>query len=75
MLRCDGVKKSSFQYLYMQEKKFTITYYRSEYERNIAGVESNQRRFMKGNRQSTVEPVLGTLTQFMGLRKVNTVGV
>jgi len=24
---------------------------------------------MKGKRQSTVEPVFGTLTQFMGLRK------
>ncbi|MGB5941303.1 MAG: transposase, partial [Leeuwenhoekiella sp.] len=26
-------------------------------------------------RQSTVEPVFGTLTQFMGLRKVNTIGL
>ena len=30
---------------------------------------------MKGKRQSTVEPVLGTLTQFMGLRKINTLGI
>ena len=30
---------------------------------------------MKGKRQSTVEPVFGTLTQFMGLRKVNTLGL
>jgi hypothetical protein len=30
---------------------------------------------MKGKRQSTVEPVFGTLTQFMGLRKVNTIGI
>lgn len=30
---------------------------------------------MKGNRQSTVEPVFGTLTQFMGLRKINTIGL
>ena len=30
---------------------------------------------MKSKRQSTVEPVFGTLTQFMGLRKVNTIGV
>ncbi|WP_236551540.1 transposase [Tenacibaculum maritimum] len=29
---------------------------------------------MKATRQSTVEPVFGTLTQFMGLRKINTVG-
>ncbi|MGK0494328.1 MAG: hypothetical protein ACJAU2_000707 [Maribacter sp.] len=26
---------------------------------------------MKGKRQSTVEPVFGTLTQFMGLRKMD----
>ena len=30
---------------------------------------------MKAKRQSTVEPVFGTLTQFMGLRKVNTIGL
>ena len=30
---------------------------------------------MKGKRQSTVEPVFGTLTQFMGMRKVNTIGL
>ncbi len=30
---------------------------------------------MKRKRQSTVEPVLGTLTQFMGLRKINTKGI
>ncbi|WP_233267568.1 IS1182 family transposase [Algibacter sp. L1A34] len=58
-----------------QEKKFTVTYYRPEYERNIARAESNQGRYMKGKRQSTVEPVFGTLTQFMGLRKVNTIGI
>ena len=27
------------------------------------------------NRQSTVEPVFGTLTQFMGMRKINTLGI
>uniref|UniRef100_UPI00164FC63C transposase n=1 Tax=Algibacter pacificus TaxID=2599389 RepID=UPI00164FC63C len=41
----------------------------------IARVESNHGRYMKGKRQSTVEPVFGTLTQFMGLRKVNTIGI
>ena len=58
-----------------KEKKFSVTYYRAEYERNIARVESNQGRYMKGKRQSTVEPVFGTLTQFMGLRKINTIGI
>ena len=58
-----------------QEKKFSVTYYRAEYQRNIARVESPQGRYMKGRRQSTVEPVFGTLTQFMGLGKVNTIGL
>lgn len=58
-----------------QEKKFSVTYYRAEYERNIARVNSPQGRYMKGKRQSTVEPVFGTLTQFMGLRKINTIGL
>jgi transposase len=58
-----------------KEKKFSVTYYREEYERNIARVNSPQGRYMKGKRQSTVEPVFGTLTQFMGLRKINTLGI
>jgi len=58
-----------------KEKKFSVTYYREEYERNNARVHSKQGRFMKRKRQSTVEPVFGTLTQFMGLRKINTLGI
>lgn len=57
------------------EKRINITAYRKEYERNIARVQSPQGRYMKGKRQSTVEPVFGTLTQFMGLRKVSTIGL
>ncbi|WP_110358600.1 transposase [Arenibacter sp. ARW7G5Y1] len=30
---------------------------------------------MKGKRQSPVEPVFGTLTQFLGQRKINTLGL
>ena len=30
---------------------------------------------MKAKRQSTVKPVFGTLAQFMGLRKINTIGI
>jgi len=58
-----------------QEKRFSVTYYRAEYERNIDRVQSQQGRYLKGKRQSTVEPVFGTLTQFMGMRKVNTLGI
>jgi len=57
------------------EKKITITYFKEEYDRAIARVKSKTGRYMKGKRQSTVEPVFGTLTQFMGLRKINTIGI
>jgi len=59
----------------VNEKQFSVTYYRAEYERNIERVESREGRYMKGKQQSTVEPVFGTLTQFMGLRKINTIGL
>ncbi len=58
-----------------QEKKFTVTYYREQYERNNQRVKSKRGRYMKSKRHSTVEPVFGTLTQFMGLRKINTIGI
>ncbi|MFC6999416.1 IS1182 family transposase [Rufibacter roseus] len=57
------------------EKKVEITYYREEYERAIARLKSRYGRRMKGLRQATVEPVLGTLINFMGLRKINTRGI
>ena len=52
--------------------KFSVTYYRDEYERNNARLQSSKGRVMKVKRQSTVEPIFGTLTQFMGLRKITT---
>jgi len=58
-----------------QEKRITLTAYRSEYERNNKRVNSKRGRQLKKKRQSTVEPVFGTLTQFMGMRKVNTKGL
>jgi len=58
-----------------KEKKFSVTYYRAEYERNNARVKSKRGKYLKKKRSSTVEPVFGTLTQFMGLRKINTRGI
>jgi transposase len=55
-----------------QEKRIDITYYREEYERAIARLKGKQ---MMTKRKSTVEPVFGTLTQFMGMRKVFTKGI
>jgi len=47
----------------------------NEYERNNARLSTPKGKAMKSKRQSTVEPVFGTLTQFMGLRKINTIGI
>ena len=58
-----------------KEKRISITAYREEYERNNVRVNSRRGIYMKSKRQSTVEPVFGTLTQFMGLRKINTIGI
>ena len=52
--------------------KFSVRYYKDEYERNSAKTQSPKGKAMKAKRQSTVEPVFRTLTQFMGLRKINT---
>lgn len=57
------------------EKRIDITYYNEEYQRAIARVQSKQGRRFKYKRSSTVEPVFGTLTQYVGLRKINTRGI
>jgi transposase len=57
------------------ERRITITAYREEYERAIKRVKSPLGQKMKSRRSATVEPVFGTLTQFMGLRKINTRGI
>lgn len=59
----------------VNEKRIDITYYKEEYDRAIERVTSKNGKRMKAKRQSTVEPVFGTLTQFMGMRKVNTKGL
>jgi len=57
------------------EKRIDITYYKEEYDRAIARINSLAGKRMKSKRQSTVEPVFGTLTNFMGMRKINTRGI
>lgn len=56
-------------------KKIEVTYYRDEYERTIARLNGRWGRRMKRLRQATVEPVLGTLLDFLGMRRVNTRGL
>jgi transposase len=57
------------------EKRIVITAYKQEYDRAIARVSSKQGQYMKKKRQSTVEPVFGTLINFMALSKINTIGI
>lgn len=56
-----------------KEKKFSVTYYREEYERNNKRLKKNG--WHKAKRMSTVEPVFGTLINYLGMRKVNTRGI
>ena len=56
------------------EKKFDITYYHKEYQRAYERQHSRTGKYMKKKRQSTVEPVFGTLINFLGLRKINVRG-
>ena len=57
------------------EKRIDITYYKEEYDRAIARLKTKQGRRLKYVRSSTVEPVFGSLTQFFGMRKINTIGI
>lgn len=57
------------------EKKISITYYKEEYDRAIARVNSKMGKIMKAKRQSTVEPVFGSLINHLGIRKMNTIGI
>lgn len=58
-----------------RHKKITVTYYREEYERTKARLKTAKGKYMLQKRQSTVEPVFGTLTHYLGLRKINTIGI
>ena len=57
------------------EKRFKVVNHLKEYQRAIDRVNSPKGQYYKRKRQSTVEPVLGVLTQFMGMRKVYTRGI
>ncbi len=57
------------------EKRFKVVNHLKEYHRAIARVNSSKGQYYKRKRHATVEPVLGVLTQFMGMRKVYTKGI
>lgn len=57
------------------EKRIEISYYKPEYDRMIQRVNSTRGRILMRKRQSTVEPVFGSLINYFGLKKVNTKGM
>lgn len=57
------------------EKRFKVVNHLKEYQRAIERVNSDKGQYYKRKRQATVEPVIGVLTQYLGLRKVNTKGI
>ena len=72
---CKGCPVRSTCLKKSQEKRITLTAFRTEYERNNQRIRSKRGKHFKKKRSSTVEPVFGTLTQYMGMRKVNTLGL
>ncbi len=57
------------------QKRIDVTVYRAQYEHMIERLNSSKGQYMKKKRQALVEPVLGTLINFLGLKKVNTRGI
>ena len=67
-LRSTCIGKSDF-------KKIEDTVDKPYYDRMHARLQSSYAKRMKKIRSSTVEPVLGTLTNFLSMRRVNTRGL
>ncbi|MBW1613339.1 MAG: IS1182 family transposase [Deltaproteobacteria bacterium] len=57
------------------EKHIRITVYKQEYDRALIRSKTNRAKYYKTLRQSTVEPVFGSLINFNGMRKINTRGI
>lgn len=57
------------------EKRIRITLYKEYYDRALVRAKSSRARHFKTLRQSTVEPVFGSLINHLGMRKINTRGI
>jgi transposase len=57
------------------EKKIVDTFDKPYYDRMHERLQTSYAKKMKKLRQSTVEPVLGTLINFLGMKRVNTRGI
>jgi transposase len=58
-----------------QEKRIRITLYKEYYDRALIRSKTRKAKYYKTLRQSTVEPVFGTLINHLGMRKINTRGI
>jgi len=58
-----------------KQKKITDTVDKPLYDRMHARMQTSKGKRMKKLRQSTVEPVIGTLVNYLGMHKVNTKGI
>jgi hypothetical protein len=56
-------------------KKITVTEDKPLFEKMQARLQTSRGKWMMKLRKKTVEPVLGTLVNFLGMRKVNTKGI
>lgn len=57
------------------EKRISMTVYKEYYDRALERARSRKGQYYKTIRQSTVEPVFGTLINYTGMRKINTRGI
>lgn len=57
------------------EKRLRITIYKEYYDRALVKSKTRKAKYYKTLRQSTVEPVFGTLINHLGMRKINTRGI
>lgn len=55
-----------------KEKRLHHTYYKAQYERMLKRLSSRFGKRMMRTRSATVEPVLGSLINYYGLRQINT---
>lgn len=73
---CDGCPfRSSCLRKNYRTKKLTITAYRKEFGAAYERINSKKGRRMMRLRQSTVEPVFGSLINYFGMKKVNAKGI
>jgi hypothetical protein len=72
---CKGCPLASACIGKSHEKRISMTVYKEYYDRAMERAKSRKGKYYKTVRQSTVEPVFGTLINFTGMRKINTRGI